>query len=120
MTVSHKPLTLASLVDLDMGKATLAFQQHLARAAADCIDRPGDTKPRKVILEISMVPVIENDGSCDEVNSQICVSSKVPRHQTKVYSFGVRKNGSLVFNPDSPDNVSQGTFTMEDEGDDDA
>lgn len=116
--MSFKPLTLASLVDLDMGKATLAFQQHLARAAADCIDRPEDTKPRKVTLEIAMVPVIENDGSYYEVRSSICVSSKVPRHQTKVYSFGVRKNGSLVFNPDSVDNVNQNTFMTDDEDSD--
>jgi hypothetical protein len=115
--MSIKALTLDSLKDLDMGKAFVAFQQHLTRAAADCIDRPGDGKARSVKLEIALVPVIEPDGTCEEVRAQIAVSSKVPIHKTKVYSFGVRSNGAVTFNPDSPDNVSQGTFSME--GDED-
>lgn len=102
--------TLDALRDLDGGKAAEAFRLHVQRAALDCLDRPADPKPRVVTLQFSVAPVLETDGSCDRVEVQINASSKVPNHRTRVYSFGLRRNGILVFNPDSPDSVDQGTF----------
>lgn len=108
-------LTLDSLEKLDMGKANEGFALHLKRAALDCMDRPGDDKERKVVLEIAVKPLMLPDGSCDEVKAQIQVFSKIPNHRTKVYSFGLRRNGSLVFSEDSPDNVNQTTLMDDDE-----
>jgi hypothetical protein len=102
--------SLESLKNLDMGKASEAFQHHVRRAALDCLDRPLDGKPRKVVLEIAMVPDPEQDGACDKVKLQIRASSALPKHQTKVYSLGARVNGQLVFNEDALDNVDQGTL----------
>jgi hypothetical protein len=110
-------LTLDSLNRLDFGKANETFQRHLARAAVDCMDRPTDSKPRKVLLQIDLVPVMEQDGDCTEVAAQIQVVSKVPAHRTKVYSLGLRRNGALVFNEDSPTNIDQTTiFDSEEPG----
>jgi hypothetical protein len=108
--MSLQQFTLDSLKDLDAGKAMEAFHLHVKRAAVDCLDRPADPKPRVVNLQLSIVPVVEPDGTCDRVDVQIHASSKVPNHRTRVYSFGLRRNGMLVFNPDSPESVDQGTF----------
>lgn len=109
-------LKLESLKDLDAGKAVIAFERHLTRAANDCADRPGDRKPRKVILEINLTPVLDEDLDCTEVKAQIQVTSKVPVHRTKVYSLGMRRNGILVFNEDSPEAIDQTTLLPDDDG----
>lgn len=106
---------LLNLKDLDGGKAVVAFEQHVRRAANDCLDRPGDATARKVTLEILLTPVCDQGGECSEVHAQIKASSAVPKHQTKVYSLGLRKNGVLVFNPDSVDHVDQATLYGEDD-----
>lgn len=113
-----REVTLANLDKLDDGKASIAFQRHLQRAVADCLDRPNDAKARVVVLKVAIVPVVEQDGGCREANAQIHVESKVPVHRTKTYSFGVRANASMVFNEDSLDDVSQKTI-FDNEPDDD-
>jgi hypothetical protein len=50
---------LENLVDLDGGKACVAFEQHVRRAALDCMDQPGDNAARKVTLEITLKPIME-------------------------------------------------------------
>jgi hypothetical protein len=114
-TMAIHQLSLKALEHLDMGKALEAFNLHVARVARDCMDRPGDSKPRTVTLKMGFTPVMQSDGNCDEVKAQIHVSSAVPTHRTKVYSFGLRRNGSLVFNEDSPDAIDQATMFEEDE-----
>ncbi len=108
--MAMQKFTLDNLNDLDGGKAALAFEHHVRRAALDCMDRPGDDKARTVVLQISLKPVMEPGGDCVEVEAQIHAKSTVPPHKTKAYSFGLRKNGVLVFNPDSPDAVDQKTL----------
>ncbi len=105
--------TLESLAELDGGKAVKAFEQHVRRAALDCMDRPADATARKVTLELELVPVLEPGGDCTEVSARFRAASALPKHQTKLYSLGLRKNGVLVFNPDSPDHVDQSTLMNE-------
>lgn len=114
-----RQFTLDALDDLDSGKAIEAFNLHIRRAAQDCYDRPGDDKPRKVKLEVSFTPVMDDEGDCNEVKAQIYASSAVPTHRTKTYSFGLRANGVVVFNPDSPDCVDQTTLIPDDNDEDD-
>lgn len=105
-----RELTLGSLKHLDFGKADEAFKLHLKRATLDCLDRPADDKARTVTLQVELKPILEPGGDCVELNAQMQVTSKMPTHKTKVYSVGPRKNGSLVFNEDSPSNINQTTF----------
>jgi hypothetical protein len=115
----HK-VSLDSLGLLDEGKGAAAFQALLDRAADDCDDRPGEPKPRKVTLEIEMVPVLEADLQCTEVKAVVKAKLTVPQFSTKEYSFALRKTNKgsiLVFSEDSPSNVNQGTLGL---GDDDA
>ena len=81
----------------------------------DCMDRPGDGKSRKVTLEVTLSPVMDPAGDCTEVEAQIHAKSTVPPHRTKPYSFGLRRNGVLVFNPDSVENVGQSTLINDEE-----
>lgn len=106
---------LESLEHLDSGKALEAFNLHIKRAALDCFDRPGDPKARKVVLQVDLEPVIDDAGECVEVKAQIHATSKVPDHKTRVYSLGLRRNGILVFNEDSLDNIYQSTLLPDDE-----
>jgi hypothetical protein len=111
-------LSLATLDQLDMGKISATLEVHLRRAIADCVDRPADEKARSVTMQFELVPVLNDDASCTEVSLQVQCQSKVPVHRTRVYNTGVRQTREgpmLVFNPDSPGNVRQQTFTDEDE-----
>lgn len=108
--MSVHALTLESLENLDLGKASLAFNQQIKRIAVDCLDRPGDVNARKVTLEVAAKPVVNDDGSCERVKLQIQVTSKIPSYRTRVYDLGLRKNGVLVFSEDSPENFDQATF----------
>jgi hypothetical protein len=109
-------LSLESIPELDPG-IVLAFNNHLKRAAQDCEDRPADRKPRKVTLEVMISPVMDlNTRECASTEIDLQTTSTIPAYRTRTYSVGMRKNGILAFNPDSPDNCDQGTFDM---GDDD-
>lgn len=108
-----RQFSLDNLSELDGGKAALAFELHVRRAALDCSDRPADPKARKIVFQVDLTPVMEPGGDCTDVDVRIGVKSTVPPHKTKPYSMGLRKNGVVVFNPDSPDAIDQQTFDME-------
>lgn len=109
MTVHE--LTLESIKnDLAGGRVGEAFALELKRCVTDCEDRPGDDKPRKVMLEIELKPSTDEKGFCENVWGQIRGSSSVPKRKTKPISFGVRRGGMLVFNDLSEDNFNQKTI----------
>lgn len=110
-----KKFDLGALGILENGKAVAAFEAHLKRVAADCYDRPGDPKARSVSIQVDVIPVCDVDGSCDRVDAQIQVTSKLPPHKTKPISLGLHPNGLFSYNPDSPGNVDQSTMLSDDE-----
>lgn len=103
-------LSLSSLKDLDFGRPAVAFEQGLADAVRDCVDRPGDKRPRKVAMEFVISPIVEEEGQCDQVTGEFKIKTLLPHRQTKPYSFGLNKQGRLFFSEDSPQNVNQTTF----------
>lgn len=104
------------LGDLDNGLSVATFNKLLTAAAQDCWDRPGDVKPREVNLSLLIWPVVDkSSGQIEKVEVGLKITSKVPAHTTNAYSMGLRANGKLAFNPDSPNNVNQATFIREDE-----
>lgn len=111
-------LSLDSLKELDMGKVQMAFNHELTRTVKDCVDRPGDTNPRKVAIELSLTPQIDKDtGQCEGVHGEFKVRSKTPDRVSKVYDFGLNKKGQLYFNAESPENHRQyGLGEMDSEG----
>jgi hypothetical protein len=92
------------------------LELHFKRASLDCQDRPGDPKARMVSMEFSFVPVTDQSGFCEEVKWDLRIRSKVPAHQSKAFSAGLRRDGSFVFSENSLDNVNQNTFDYD--GDD--
>lgn len=103
-------LDLGSLKELDGGKINAAFSKHLQRASQDCQDRPFDERPRIVTLRVAFKPTIEPDGDCASAWMDVKLESKIPNHQSKPYSVGLRRNNTFVFAEDSLDNVDQATF----------
>lgn len=111
-------LTLKSLQELDAGRVYTAWQQALQRCIADCEDRPGVNKARSINLVCSVKPVMNDDGTAQDVKIQFKVTESVPDRQSRVYSMGVRKRSgdhTLVFNDLSDDNIGQRTFPEADE-----
>lgn len=102
-------LNLATLMELDGGRVTEAFQQEIKRLVADCEDRPGEAKPRKILLELELVPVMF-DGHIDSIDGKFRVKSTVPVRRSKKYNFGVRRGGFLVFNDLSDGDINQKTI----------
>jgi hypothetical protein len=103
-------LRLETLKDLDFGRPAVAFEQGLADAVRDCIDRAHDNRARKVTLEMVLIPVIEDDGDCNQVEGEFKIKTVLPHRQTKPYSFGLNRQGRLFFSENAPDNVNQTTF----------
>lgn len=114
--MAMKELRLENIADLDDGRVSLAFVHELKRAVQDCLDRPGDKTARKVNLEFTLKPLIdEATGQCETVNGDFKIKSKVPERKSKTYNFAARKAGQLVFSEESPQNVQQTTFMDGDE-----
>lgn len=104
------PLNLESLKELDAGKVSVAWDHELKRAVSDCMDRPGDKKPRVVTLELAITPVVSEDGGCEGAHGEFQIKSKVPTRKSRVYDFGVNRKGHVYFSDTSPDNLPQTTF----------
>lgn len=111
-------LTSGTLAKLDGGRAGVALDSALRQAVKDCLDRPGDERARKVTMEFQVTPVMElidNQVSCEGAKGVYKVRVKVPDRESGLLDFGVRNNGMLVFNENSPANHRQATFLGEDE-----
>lgn len=101
---------LKNLHELEGGKVNAAFNKHIARASADCKDRPLDGKPRVVTLQFELTPDPDQHGNCDKINLKVQAASKVPSHKTKPISLGLKHSGAMFFNVDSEDDVDQGSL----------
>jgi len=107
-------LTLDVIGEVDCGRALQAFQSCQQIAVRDCIDRPGVKTKRKVILEMNVWPVAEIDGNtidCESITATFKAKYNLPNYETQELDFGIRNGGDLVFNPDSPTNHKQKTFS---------
>jgi hypothetical protein len=109
-------LSLASMKDVDSGKINAAFDHELKRIIEDCHDRPGMNKPRKLVLEVLLLPNCGTDANelyCESVAAQIRVDSRIPGRKTKVYTLDTKPSGAAYFNADAPENPDQ--MTIDDE-----
>jgi len=109
---TQTPLTLQNLRLLDFGILEEAFKAELARCVNDCEDRPGEEKARVVSIDFKLTPLSANPSKkdCDNVALEVEISSSQPKRRSKVYTTTPRLNGTLVFNPDVPDDPDQPTL----------
>lgn len=115
-TMELVKLTTETLSRLDRGKYKATLEQAFQRAVQDCIDRPGDDRNRQVTVQFDLAPTVEVEDNvmyCDGVKARYQVRAKLPNWESKVLDFGVRKDGSLVFNEASPDNHRQMALPMD-------
>jgi hypothetical protein len=117
--VGLKRFNLESLKDLKNGEALVTFQTAVQRAVKDCIDRPGDKRARKVILQMTLKPVPQITGNtidCDGAKGTFQCRVRIPDWETQEVDFGVQQSGDLLYNPDSPNDHRQRTLV---DGEDD-
>lgn len=103
-------LTLKTLPELDYGKVDVALQRLLRMAVQDCLDRAGDAAVRKVTVSFCLTPLADQSGDCDRVELECHLSNKLPAFRTRPFECAARKNGSLVFDNDSADDIRQMTL----------
>ena len=101
--------SLDSLKELDGGRVAEAFTQAVRRAVADCEDRPSEENARKVILQLELLPIMD-DGRCEGVAAAFQVKDTIPTRKSRVYNFGVKADQKLFFSDEDPHNVNQYTF----------
>lgn len=102
-------LSLATLGQLDLGKVDAAFANELRHVVKDCIDRPHEGQARKVVIELAVTPR-PSDGVCSVVDGEFTLKSTVPPRRTRPYEMAVHASGALMVNPESPEDVRQGTL----------
>ena len=113
-------LNLESIKELDGGATMQTFQDAVQRAVKDCIDRPGDKRARKVVLQLALTPVPNISGNvidCDGAKGVFQCRVKIPDWEMREVDFGVQNSGDLIFNPDSPRDHKQMTLLEGESGD---
>lgn len=110
--MARQVLKLSTLTGLDLGKVDAAFQIELQKCIKDLMDRPGDEAKRSVVLQLDMIPEHAVSGVCETAQVEFTVAAKVPVKRSRVFSMKVNASGggALLFNPESPDDASQGTL----------
>jgi hypothetical protein len=106
-------LSAETFPQLDHGRGALTMNRAIKTAISDCLDRPADKRPRKVILTLEFVPVMEvyeQSASCEGVKGRYTVKGSMPQYESGALDFGVRANGTVVFNEHSPTNHRQTTL----------
>lgn len=102
---------LETLQQLDGGGIVAEFNEELKRCINDCLYRPHDTKPRKAVLQISVVPIPPTGaGVVEHANISAQIKSSIPVVTSREFEARVYGNGTLGINPASPDDVEQGTL----------
>lgn len=117
-----REVTLENIGEMSDGAVAAQFQRHLTRAISDCEDRPGDKTARKLVLEVEVIPVMEQmdgGGLPSIVNANITckIKSKLPDHVSRPTECQIKQGHRAVFNDMSENNINQRTL---DEINDDA
>lgn len=119
MEMTHlRELTLTDIAEMDGGRIGVAMAHAINRAADDIYDRPGESKARKIVLEVLLTPECGEDGECENVKMQAQVKDTIPSRKTRLYDLGVRRrNGrtSLVYSDAAPDNHMQPGLPMDED-----
>lgn len=123
---NHK-LSLRTIEKLDDGRIAAAFKIALQRAIRDCENRPANRKSRKVMLQVEVLPHLNDDGRCYDCDFSFAIKESLPQANSAKYRGCIKHDGSLLFNDLSDDNPNQLTlddgndsFADDDESEDDA
>lgn len=107
----QQPLTLENIPQIDQGRIAVAFNQAIRNLAADVIDRPGESKPRKLTFTVELTPVLEKEtGKLDLINNQFKIKATTPDRQSVPYPAMPSGEDSMYIRPESPQDPRQGDF----------
>lgn len=106
MPIRLKEFDLLGIAGIEGGKLNTLVKHQMARMSQDCMDRPGDKSPRKLLIELQCKPVLSQDGTCEEVHQTFECRHKLPTYRSKTYVMKPTKGGFL-FNEDSLDDPNQ-------------
>lgn len=110
MALSLEELNFQTLDLLDDGVAVKQCMKLIQQALADIKSRPGEKRPRKVLMQLDLTPkvVIERDDETGHsettlvgVGLQIKMDCRMPNRGTLQYDLGI-SGDRLVFNRNSP------------------
>ena len=108
--MTRMQLSLDTLKDFDLGKPAVAFEQAMAEAVRNCLDRPGEKKARNVELTVNIKPVLQQDGDVVDVEVDFTIKTKLPPWQTATRPVKPTKRGQLFFNDLASDDPDQHTI----------
>lgn len=104
-------LTLDSLGELSSGQAGVAINAALAAAVRDTEDRGSDKKARKVVIEIELKKLGD-----ENVTATVRAKTAIPPYQTEqtVGNLRLKQGGGveMEFNPLNGENPDQRTFDV--------
>lgn len=115
---SQTPFTLENLRKLDFGKIGVAFDVEREHVVKDCMDRPGDSHARVILMKFLFAPIADaamGAPDCERVRFECEISSNLPKRRTRVYEMSPTVNGGLMFNPDLPLEPDEDTIFHEQE-----
>lgn len=95
--MTRNELNLASLQDLEDGKIASDFDAQLAVVMNDLHERPSVQKARELHLVLRLQPVLDDAGSCDFVEAEAEVFSRVPKHTRTLDRIKTDVQGRLIF-----------------------
>jgi len=98
--MASKRLTLETLPKVRDGAIKHDFNSALARLYDDCLDRPKSGKARKLTLEVTLKPIVD-DGVLELVETTFAVNSSIPKHTFSRRMKVSQKQQGLMFETDT-------------------
>ena len=109
-----RKFNLAALPVIDGGMINAAFNRALRRCEEDIRDRPGEDKPRKVVLTVELSPIRDQRARLDTIAVAFDIDDSIPKRRSKTYEMLPTEDGAL-FDELSPDDAHNGTLAFDEE-----
>jgi len=94
--MAAQQLNLGTVSAVDAGEIARVWNIAVERAIRDCTNRPGETRARKVILQVEFSPSSGEDGSVDDLEVSFQVQDKFPAFSTGTIVMRIRKRGQQL------------------------
>lgn len=105
----RQKLDLESLHQLEGGVVSHAFDLELGRIVADIKDRPGEKRPRSLMIKLDIAPMADERGIAVHSAVAFEVKSTLPSKKTTDFRMAINTNADqLDFNPNTPEDPDQG------------
>lgn len=114
-------LGFGALVHHNGGDTNAQLNRAVSQVSLDCMERPGESKPRSITIKLIFEPVVDQDGYVTDNEMYVEIGNKIPGYKSKKTSVTMRKRGNqgtFVFSEDTcndEDNQSLGRSDDDDE-----